>query len=445
MKNFAKCTVAVSFCLLVPNLSNAANEAFSSDSRWMTGDWDGVRSDWLDQGVDIELGYTGEMAANIRGGYDKDHTARWTEQYALGFKADLQKTFGWENSQFQFTVTERDGRNLTNDRIADPRVGGYSSSQEVYGRGQTWRLTQMWLSKGWLDGALDLKFGRFDEGSDFNSFPCDFQSTPFCGAQAANWIGDIWFNWPVSQWALRARYQFAPEWYAQVGVFEQNPSYLETGNGFKLSGSGTKGALIPVELVWSPTVNALPGEYRLGYYKSTANADDVLEDRNGNPQPATGDQFKQHSSRHGYWFVAQQQLTARDGDSQRGLSVFANFTAHDKETSQVDHFIQAGIVYKGPFDGRPKDDLGMGIAQVHTNPDFRQRARLQNEQNGIADYQDPAFLPLQYNEVSSEIYYGFHVTNWLTVRPNLQYVKYPGGVREIDAAVIAGLKVQAKF
>ncbi|MNW03470.1 Porin B precursor [compost metagenome] len=54
-------------------------------------------------------------------------------------------------------------------------------------------------------------------------------------------------------------------------------------------------------------------------------------------------------------------------------------------------------------------------------------------------------MPLQYNEVSSEIYYGFHVTNWLTVRPNLQYVKYPGGVREIDAAVIAGLKVQAKF
>ena len=87
----------------------------------------------------------------------------------------------------------------------------------------------------------------------------------------------------------------------------------------------------------------------------------------------------------------------------------------------------------------------MGIAQVHTNSDFRQRARLQNEQNGITDYEDPAYLPLQYNEVSSEIYYGFHVTNWLTVRPNLQYVKYPGGVREIDAAMIAGLKVQAKF
>ncbi|MPQ68428.1 MULTISPECIES: carbohydrate porin [Pseudomonas] len=445
MKNFAKCTVAVSFCLLIPGFACAADEAFAQDSRWMTGDWGGQRSKWLDQGVDIELGYTGEMAANVHGGYDKNVTARWTEQYAVGFKADLQKILDWENTQFQFTVTERDGRNLTNDRVADPRVGAYSSSQEVYGRGQTWRLTQMWMSKAWLDGALDIKAGRFDEGSDFNSFPCDFQSTPFCGAQAANWIGDIWYNWPVSQWALRTRYQFTPEVYAQIGVFEQNPSYLESDNGFKLSGSGTKGAVIPIEVVWSPKVNGLAGEYRLGYYKSTAKADDVLDDVNGNPQPLSGDAFQQHSSRHGYWLVAQQQLTARDGDSRRGLSVFANLTAHDKATSRVDHFIQAGIVYKGVFDSRPLDDLGVGIAEVHTNPAYRERAQLQNQQNGISDYDNPGYLPVQYNEISSEIYYGVHVSNWLTVRPNLQYVKNPGGVREIDAALIAGLKVQAKF
>lgn len=445
MKNFAKSTVAVSLCLLIPGLSHAANDAFSLDSKWGSGDWGGVRTDWLNQGVDVQLGYTGEMAANVHGGYDDDRTARWTEQYALGLTGDLQKLLGWENSKFQLTITERDGRNLTNDRVADPRVGGYSSSQEVYGRGQTWRLTQMWFSKAWLDGALDVKAGRFDEGSDFNAFPCDFQSTPFCGAQAANWIGDIWYNWPVSQWAARVRYQFAPEWFAQIGAFEQNPSYLETGNGFKLSGSGAKGAIIPVELVWSPKLNGLAGEYRFGYYKSTADADDVLDDRNGNPQPLSGGAFDQHSSRHGYWLVAQQQLTARDGDSLRGLSVFANFTSHDKATSKVDHFIQAGIVYKGLLDSRPKDDLGIGIAEVHTNPAFRDRAQLINQRNGISDYDNPAFVPVQYNEISSEIYYGIHFSDWLTVRPNVQYVKYPGGVREIDSALIAGIKLQAKF
>lgn len=125
--------------------------------------------------------------------------------------------------------------------------------------------------------------------------------------------------------------------------------------------------------------------------------------------------------------------------------MFANFTHHDKATSQVDYFIQAGIVYKGLLDSRPLDDLGIGIAKVHTNADFRERARLQKQANGVSDYDDPGYIPLQHNETSSEIYYGVHVTNWLTVRPNLQYLKNPGGVREVDAALVAGLKVQAQF
>ncbi|MED5611432.1 carbohydrate porin, partial [Pseudomonas sp. JH-2] len=45
----------------------------------------------------------------------------------------------------------------------------------------------------------------------------------------------------------------------------------------------------------------------------------------------------------------------------------------------------------------------------------------------------------------AELYYGVHVTNWLTVRPNLQYIKHPGGVYEVDNALVAGLKVQSSF
>ena len=39
----------------------------------------------------------------------------------------------------------------------------------------------------------------------------------------------------------------------------------------------------------------------------------------------------------------------------------------------------------------------------------------------------------------------FHVTNWLTVRPNLQYIANPGGVKQVDNAVVAGLKIQSTF
>ena len=303
----------------------------------------------------------------------------------------------------------------------------------------------MWIKQKYFDGALDVKFGQFGEGEDFNSFPCDFQNLAFCGSQVGNWVGGIWYNWPVAQWALRVKYNLTPEFYAQIGAFEQNPSNLETGNGFKLSGSGTKGAIIPVELVWSPKVNSLPGEYRLGYYYSTAKADDVYEGSDGQPQAVSGGSFRSHSSKHGWWVVAQQQVTAHNGDVNRGLSLFANLTMHDKDTNVVDNYQQAGIVYKGAFDSRPKDDIGVGVARIHVNSDVRKHARLVNDLNGVDDYDNPAYMPIQDTEYNAEIYYGVHVADWLTVRPNLQYIKHPGGVNDVDDALVAGLKIQSKF
>ncbi|MEW5750421.1 carbohydrate porin [Pseudomonas lactis] len=41
--------------------------------------------------------------------------------------------------------------------------------------------------------------------------------------------------------------------------------------------------------------------------------------------------------------------------------------------------------------------------------------------------------------------YRVHVTGWLSVMPNLQYIKNPDGVREVDDAWILGLQVQSQF
>ena len=431
------------FCATLP--AAQAAEPFSSDSPWMLGDWGGTRSELLEQGYDFTLGYTGEMGSNLHGGFDDDRTARYSDQFTFGSHLDLEKILGWHDAEFQLTVTERHGANISNDRINDPRVGGFTSAQEVWGRGQTWRLTQLWVKQKYLDGALDVKFGRFGEGEDFNSFPCDFQNLAFCGSQVGNWVGGIWYNWPVSQWALRVRYNLRDDLYAQVGVYEQNPSNLESGNGFKLGTSGTQGALMPIELVWTPRVNDLKGEYRAGYYYSNAKAQDVYKDSNGQPAALSGQAYRSSSSKHGFWLGVQQQVTSQASDDSRGLSLFANATLHDKKTNAIDNYVQAGVVYKGLFDARAKDDIGFALARVHVNPAYRKNARLANQAAGVADYDDPAFLPVQDTEYSAELYYGIHLADWLTVRPNLQYIRHPGGVSQVDDALIGGLKIQSTF
>ncbi len=42
-----------------------AEAAFSSESPWMLGDWNGQRTALQNQGYDFSFGYTGEMASLI--------------------------------------------------------------------------------------------------------------------------------------------------------------------------------------------------------------------------------------------------------------------------------------------------------------------------------------------------------------------------------------------
>lgn len=429
---------------LVLSANAMAADAFSADSKWMTGDWGGERTKLIEQGIDIKADYVGEMGYNAHGGYNDDKTGRYSDQFGLGVALDLQKLWGWDNTQAKIQLTNRNGQNISNDRFGDPRAGTLSSSQEVYGRGHMVRLTQFWIQHQMFDNKLDVKLGYFGEGEDFNTFPCDFQNLSFCGSQVGNYV-NTWYNWPVAQAAIRVKYNITPELYAQIGAYNQNPSQLEHGNGFKLSGSGTKGTVIPVELVWSPKVNNLPGEYRVGFYKSAADAPDVREDVNGNDAVLSGADFRTRSSKKGYWFVAQQQLTTHNGDASRGLNIAANATFHDKETNLVDNYQSLMLVYKGPFDARPKDDVGIGVARLHVNNDVKKNSELLNDARGVSDYDNPLYTPIRETEYNVELNYGFHVTNWLTVRPNLQYVVQPGGVDKVDNALVAGLKIQSTF
>ncbi len=103
------------------------------------------------------------------------------------------------------------------------------------------------------------------------------------------------------------------------------------------------------------------------------------------------------------------------------------------------------VLRDGPFASRPKDDIGLALARIHVNDDVSTRQGHVNDANGVSNYDDPRFMPIQRAEYDMELYYGVHLTDWMTVRPNIQYVRHPGDVSEVDNAVVAGLKIQAKF
>ena len=390
-----------------------AADAFDSQSQWMLGDWNGERTALQARGYDFSFGYTGELAHVLDSKNHSSHGTEYADQFVLGAHLDLNKILGWQDTEAQITVTQRNGRSLS--QTSDALAGQLSSTQEVWGRGQTWRLTDFWIKKQFLDQKLDVKVGRFGEGEDFNSFDCDFQNLALCGSQVGNWVGDQWYNWPVSQWAARVKYNIQPDLFAQVGAYEYNPENLRRGKGFNLSTDGSKGAIIPLEVVWQPKLNfdkaPLKGEYRLGYYYSTADAAEI-----SNPQ--------QSSNKQGGWVVAKQQLTAHHGDVNRGLTAFINLTLHDSKNNSVENMQNIGVVYKGALDARPQDDIGLGFARIQANDDLN------------------TALDSEYN---AELYYGIHAANWLTVRPNIQYVRHVGAYENGENVWVGGIKLQTAF
>lgn len=418
-----------------------ANEFWSQDRQWLLGDWGGERQQLENKGYKFTASIMSQAATNLDGGYNDSNTLENAGQLTLGANFDLNKIAGWEDTTAAIMITKRDGNALTLERIKDPRSSALGNSQEIYGRGKIWRLTQAWIKKGFDDNTVQVKIGRMGMSDDFNSSQCEFQNLLLCGGQLGKSIGSIWYNWPVGLWGANVKYQFAPEWTLGLGVYEVNPDNVKTqsnSDGFNLDMNNVKGATIPVELAWKPKLsafNGLPGEYKIGALYSTADANDV------------GTAGKEYSGKHSFWINTQQQLTQRENDPKRGLFLSFNGVLNDKATTTVQSTQQIAVWYKGVFDSRPNDSIGFGLANYLVNDRARDRQIATNESRGYYEYDAFAtnYIPIQRDELNVELNYTYQWSPAVMLRPNIQYIHQPAGVKEVDDAWVAGLTMRLNF
>ncbi|HIE0670563.1 TPA: carbohydrate porin [Acinetobacter nosocomialis] len=418
-----------------------ANEPWSQDRQWLLGDWNGERQQLEQQGYKFTASIMSQAATNLDGGYNDSNTFENAAQLSLGATFDLDKIAGWKDTTASLVVTKRDGNALTLERIKDPRSSQLGNAQEIYGRGKIWRLSQAWIKKGFADNTVQVKVGRMGMSEDFNSSQCEFQNLLLCGGQLGKSIGSIWYNSPVGVWAANVKYQFAPEWTLGIGVYEVNPDNIKTesnSDGFNLDMNNVKGATIPVELAWKPKLalfNGLPGEYKVGALYSTAEANDIK---------TAG---KVHDGKQSFWINAQQQLSHAGQDPKRGLYVSFNGVVNDKATTFVQSTQQLALWYKGPFDSRPNDSIGFGIANYVVNDRAKDKQIATNESRGYYSYDPIAsnYIPIQDDELNVELNYTYQWSPAVMLRPNIQYIHQPAGVKEVDDAWVAGLSVKVNF
>jgi porin len=426
-----KKTVAAAALLMCCEAAWAGAPQPFSDELFL--DWNDLRDLLREQGFDFRIGYVSETATNAQGGAKE--LWRYTDQWTFAMKLDLQKLFGLKEALFDFVITDRDGHNLS----ADANLGNLQEVQEVYGRGQTWRFTELWYDQKYFNDRLDWKFGKFPEGDDFASFSCEFMNLTFCGAQPGNLVGSYWYNWPVSQWATRIKANFTGFGYVELGAYEINPSYLLTRYALDVgSPPGATGVLAPVEIAWLPTFGKLAGSYKFGAWYNSSTAPDVVDNTSGELLAIAGGKPLMRHGLYGGYINFQQRLTGEGSGTAPGLSVFLNATYADRRTSTLDSQVTLGMLYTGPFAWRPADELGFAVGETHVNPRVAGVERLENEL-GYGP------VGVQASEWVGEVFYNIHAKGWLDLRPNVQYIVAPGGVSSNTSDVIVGLKLLANL
>jgi len=373
----------------------------------LTGDWGGYRSTLHDRGIDFAGSILLDTSRNLTGGFTQDKTVF---RYLLDMSAtlDTEKLFGWHGGTLFIDFQNHDGKNGSGDLTRD--VQGFDN---IDGSHFT-QLYQFWYQQLLAGDTLRIKAGKIDANTDFsliehgkefiNSspsysltiFPMVTYPDPAPGAQM--------FWSPAGTWYLAAGGFYSNQHQTFLN-FAGHPEAIEraAGGAFLIGEAGARWSL-------SGSLN-YPGHAALGAWGHTGE----FPKFQGGHAEGTG----------GFYAFADQSVyqQALPGGTNRDVGLFLQYGASDPSVSQMAQHIGGGITATGLLPGRPVDITGLAASWVRLGDLIGTR------------YGD---------ETAVELFYRLQLTNWFNFKPDLQYIRHPGGLPVQDALVFT-LRAEVDF
>jgi len=416
----------------------------------------GERSKLVAHGLTLNGHFVTESAANLSGGLPLGGTSyqRGTavsSELGFGFDLDFAKLTGSSDAGIlHFLMTTRFGSNLSAEAI-----GNISSVEEIYGDGQTTRITFLDYEQPLAKGKLNLRLGKYNQQNDFiagstywgGDLYCFYQNNYICGTPAGIPINngvvangsEGYTYYPSSQWGARLRVNLSSALYIQAAAIQGNPRVNNENGGLYLGFNGGTGVELPAEigLKLLNRDGALDGNVRVGGYYDTSDVQNYATRATGaialtpletnaaglasNTAAIASIESTYVRGRSGAYAQIDHMIEGSSVAGKTGTAVFASFEYSDPQTSLISTMFDIGVVRHGTLPGRANDTIGIGFASDDYNVRLqRLEATLQSE--GYA-------VPSTVQDQILEVNYGLQATPWFTLRPGLQYVINPGGVK----------------
>ena len=421
--------LAVALAISAPGAT--ATDYPSSD--YLLGDW-GARDTWKGHGISIGLNYTTETMANVSGGEVLGGT--YADNIALDVGFDLQRLLGIPATSLLIKGSKRDGLSVSERFIAPSEGGNVFTVQELYG-GQNVKLANVQFNTVLLDKRLDLAYGRLIANDDFLRSPlyCQFVNNSFCGSPKPVFLQNpfTFTAYPLATWGARVRYDTPSRaWTIQAAIYDgdpegkrgnpASPSHNDHGTSW---GWGDNGVTLAGEVhyhVNRDSKEALPGTYKVGGYYMTGDFQNVASTTNATDSGnAMG------------WVLADQMLYREKAGSGRGLWGFGALVfSFTNDVNPMTWYFNAGLVYEGLFQSRPRDTTGLAI----TSGWFGDQVNVARNLQG---------LPEKDYEAVIELNHQFVLGHGISIQPDIQYIIRPAATGDIDNALAVGARVSVTF
>jgi carbohydrate-selective porin OprB len=344
-------------------------------------------------------------AANVDGGIATEDN--FTAQVYAGVDLDLEKILGWSDTVAKISMVNRQGNGIKGDvgGIYDPMcINGGAAGQVAY-------LYQVWLEKVFGD-ELAVKFGRFSADEDFaNDDLYRYSlSTAINGPIRSMMLDSAQItSFPLGLWAGRLKYTAAEEHQFQLGAYQINDHiWGDLIPGTDWSFRSDDGVTVMAQYDWTPEINERPARLYLGL------ADSIYEytDFDG---ADTDNLLRMYGH---FDFEVVDNLT---------LFTFGAFTTQD-ETAMIPLQVSGGANWKGLIPGRQEDHTMCFVTY-----------------GGVSDeYGDFIGEDVDY-EMVYEVGHRVQIIPSFYIQPSVQYIQNPGGIGDIDDALVLGAWVGASF
>ncbi|MDI3566929.1 carbohydrate porin [Bradyrhizobium sp. Arg816] len=211
-------------------------------------------------------------------------------------------------------------------------------------------------------------------------------------------------------------------------------------------------ALYEAQLQWNAKKGdpGLDGKLKLGGWRHFGSFTDLRFDTAGLSlaDPASSGTAAGHSGDYGLYAVFEQKLYRVGKDDDRGIGVFARASYGPSDRNPIDLYADGGLEFIGLSHARPHDKFGIAAAYAHVS------RRAQALDRDFRSINGPRW-PLRTSEELLTAVYQYEVQAGLTLQPNLQFIRHPGGGatdplglspgKHLKNATVLGLRSVIKF